>query len=211
MPCFLKPSELTPATAVRLGELLRDAGVPESIMQVLPGDGLTGAALANAAIDKLFFTGSAATGRKVATACAQRLIPCALELGGSDPAIVLDDADLDTAASGIVWGRFTNAAKRAVAPKRAIVSTPFTTRRLTLAAAAERLVVGAGSAGSDVGPMIRPCMSTCSSHSCAMPSSEALTSSDRARSSHFFAPTILTNVSPEMRVAREETFGPCWQ
>jgi succinate-semialdehyde dehydrogenase/glutarate-semialdehyde dehydrogenase len=206
----LKPSELTPATAVRLGELLHGAGVPDAIMQVLPGDGVTGAALASASIDKLFFTGSAATGRKVAAACAQRLIPCALELGGSDPAIVLDDADLDTAVSGILWGRFSNAGQTCVAPKRAIVLDSVHDAFLSrLSAAAERLVVGAGAAGSDVGPMIRPSQAEVLESQLRDAEQRGARVMGGGRGSgHFFAPTIVANVSAEMRVAREETFGP---
>jgi succinate-semialdehyde dehydrogenase/glutarate-semialdehyde dehydrogenase len=206
----LKPSELTPAVAVRLGELLHEAGVPEAVMQVLPGDGATGAALSSADVDKLFFTGSAATGRKVAMACAKRLVPCVLELGGSDPAIILDDADLDTAVSGILWGRFTNAGQTCVAPKRAIVldrvHDDFVSR---LAGAVDRLVVGAGAAGSDVGPMIRRSQADVLDSQLRDAEQRGARVVGAARGNeNFFAPTIVANVSPEMRVAREETFGP---
>jgi succinate-semialdehyde dehydrogenase/glutarate-semialdehyde dehydrogenase len=206
----LKPSEYTPATAVRLGELLRESGVPDDVMHVLPGDGATGAAVASAAIDKLFFTGSAATGRKVAAACAQRLIPCALELGGSDPAIVLDDADLETAASGILWGRFSNAGQTCVAPKRAIVLDSVHDAFVKqLEAAAARLVVGPGGSGSDVGPMIRESQVDAleSQLRDAQQRGAAVVGKGRGPGL-FFAPTIVSNVSPEMRVMREETFGP---
>ena len=206
----LKPSEFTPATAVRFGVLLHESGVPPDVVQVLPGDGSTGAALADAPIDKLFFTGSVATGRKVALACAARLVPYALELGGSDPAIVLEDADLETAASGILWGRFTNAGQTCVAPKRVIVAAAvhdaFVDR---ITAAAAQLVMGSGAGGSDVGPMIRR------SH---VDTLEAQLRDARQRGAHvvshvrsdrhFFAPTIVSNVTSDMRVAREETFGP---
>ena len=206
----LKPSELTSAIAIRFGELLHESGVPTDVMQVLPGDGTTGAALAEAPIDKLFFTGSVATGRKVAMACAARLIPYALELGGSDPAIVLEDADLETAASGILWGRFTNAGQTCVAPKRVIVADAvhdaFVDR---ITAAAAQLVMGAGAGGSDVGPMIRPAQ---------VDALESQLRDARQRGAHvvshvrgdrhFFAPTIVSNVSSDMRIAREETFGP---
>jgi len=207
---IIKPSELTSATAVRLGELLRESGVPDEIAQVLPGDGVTGAALANAAIDKLFFTGSAATGRKVAVACAQRLVPCALELGGSDPAVVLDDAHLDTAVSGILWGRFTNAGQTCVAPKRVIVldavHDAFVER---LTAAVARLVVGPATNGSDVGPMIRPAQVDLleSQLRDAEERGARVLGAGRGRG-HFFAPTIVAGVTRDMRVAREETFGP---
>jgi acyl-CoA reductase-like NAD-dependent aldehyde dehydrogenase len=206
----LKPSELTPATAVRFGELLRESGVPDGIIQVLPGDGTTGAALANASIDKLFFTGSVATGRKVAVACAARLVPFALELGGSDPAIVLEDADLDTAASGILWGRFTNAGQTCVAPKRAIVvdavHDAFVDR---VTSAAARLVVGSGASGSDMGPMIRPSqIDAIESQLRDARQRGAHVVSHPRGDGHFFAPTVVSNVSSDMRIAREETFGP---
>ena len=212
---ILKPSELTPATAVRLGELLREAGVPDAVMQVLPGDGEAGAALACAPVDKIFFTGSVAAGRKVAAACAQRLVPYALELGGSDPAIVLDDADLDTAVSGILWGRFSNAGQTCVAPKRAIVldrvHDAFVSR---LTAAAEQLVVGTGVSGNDVGPMIRPSQAELlesqlrdAERRGARVIGTGSVSAGRA-DGRFFSPTIAVNVSRDMRIAREETFGP---
>jgi succinate-semialdehyde dehydrogenase/glutarate-semialdehyde dehydrogenase len=206
----LKPSELTPATAVRFGQLLRESGVPDAIMQVLPGGGATGAALAQAEIDKLFFTGSAATGRKVAETCGRRLIPCALELGGSDPAIVLEDADLETAASGIVWGRFSNAGQTCVAPKRAIVvdavHDAFIKR---LEATIAKLVVGVGAAGSDVGPMIRTTQVDVLEAQLRDAQERGARVAGAARGTgHFFAPTIVSNASREMRVMREETFGP---
>jgi succinate-semialdehyde dehydrogenase/glutarate-semialdehyde dehydrogenase len=206
----LKPSEMTPAIAVRLGELLHEAGVPEAAMQVLPGDGTAGAALSRAEVDKLFFTGSAATGRKVALACAGRLVPCVLELGGSDAAIILDDADLDTAASGILWGRFTNAGQTCVAPKRAIVlervHDAFVSR---LSAAVDRLVIGAGAAGSDVGPLIRSSQADVLESQLKDAEQRGARVVGKARGrGNFFAPTIVANVAPEMRVAREETFGP---
>ena len=206
----LKPSELTPATAVRLGELMHESGVPEDVVQVLPGDGATGAALADAPIDKLFFTGSVATGRKIALACAARLVPYALELGGSDPAIVLDDADLETAVSGILWGRFTNAGQTCVAPKRVIVADPihdtFVDR---ITAAAANLVMGSGAGGSDMGPMIRPAqIDTLEAQLRDARQRGAHVVSHARGDRHFFAPTIVSNVTSDMRVAHEETFGP---
>ena len=117
----LKPSELTPATGLMLGELLVEAGAPHDLVTVLVGDGSTGAALCAAEVDKVFFVGSVATGRKVAEACARRLVPCVLELGGSDPALVLADADVRHAAVGIAWGRFSNAGQTCTAPKRVYV------------------------------------------------------------------------------------------
>jgi len=103
----LKPSELTPQCSLRLAELLHEAGVPEDVFQVVVGDGSTGAALVNAKIDKLVFTGSVSTGKRIAQAAAARLLPVVLELGGKDPMIVLDDADVDVASSAAVWERLS--------------------------------------------------------------------------------------------------------
>ncbi|MGA7615074.1 MAG: aldehyde dehydrogenase family protein, partial [Thermoanaerobaculia bacterium] len=118
---ILKPSEMTPTCAEALVEAVRATGIPEGLVQWLPGDGETGRALIEGGVNRVFFTGSEATGRKVAAACGERLIPCSLELGGSDPALVLDDADIPTAAAGIAWGRFSNAGQTCIAPKRVFV------------------------------------------------------------------------------------------
>ncbi len=106
---MLKPSEFTSLTALELASLLHKAGVPKDVFQVIVGDGATGAALLNSEIDKLVFTGSVATGKRIAQAAAARLLPVVLELGGKDPMLVLDDADVDVASSGALWGAFANA------------------------------------------------------------------------------------------------------
>ena len=100
----LKPSEFTSLVALKFQSLLHDAGVPEAVFQVIPGDGATGAALLNSDIDKLIFTGSVPTGKRIAQAAAARLLPVVLELGGKDPMLVLDDADIDVASSAAIWG-----------------------------------------------------------------------------------------------------------
>src|SRR6266571_5621487 len=105
----LKPSEFTSLVAFELASLLHAAGVPKDVFQVIPGDGATGAALIGSDIDKLIFTGSVATGKQIAQAAASRLLPVVLELGGKDPMVVLDDAEVEVASSGAVWGAFVNA------------------------------------------------------------------------------------------------------
>ena len=117
----LKPSELTPLVALELASLLHDAGVPEDVFQVVIGDGATGAALLHAPIDKLVFTGSVATGKRIAAAAAERLLPVVLELGGKDPMLVLDDADVDVASSAAVWGAFVNAGQACLSVERCYV------------------------------------------------------------------------------------------
>ncbi|PYS76026.1 MAG: aldehyde dehydrogenase, partial [Acidobacteria bacterium] len=104
----LKPSELTPFVALKIGEVLARAGLPAGALEIVTGDGSTGAALTEAGVDKIMFTGSVATGRRVAEAAARKLIPVVLELGGKDPMIVFEDADLEAASSAAVWGAFAN-------------------------------------------------------------------------------------------------------
>jgi succinate-semialdehyde dehydrogenase/glutarate-semialdehyde dehydrogenase len=217
---LLKPSELTPASGALLGELLHEAGVPNDVLQVLPGDGALGAALTQGAVDKVFFTGSVATGRRVAHACAERLIPCALELGGSDPAIVLEDADIAHAASGITWGRFTNGGQTCVAPKRVFVVgrayEPFVAAmRARLGALRPQ---GADGANFDLGPLIDARQRTTLDAQCRDATDQGALAARGDRegngSAHpdgtgrWFPPTLLLEVPPEARVLQEETFGP---
>lgn len=211
----LKPSEFTPASGVLLGELLSEAGLPEGVLQVVPGDGSAGAALVGAGVNRVSFTGSVATGRRVAAACAALLIPCSLELGGSDPAIVLDDADVERAARGLAWGRFSNAGQTCVAPKRIYVEAgAFDRFTAALAREVGALRVGPGSVqGTEVGPMIRESQVTLLREQFDDAVRRGATIVARAPASglserSYFAPTVLTNVTPEMRVLHEETFGP---
>jgi len=118
---LLKPSEVAPSSGLLVAELFREAGLPEDVLQVLVGDGETGAALVDAGVDKISFTGSVATGRKVGEACGRNLVPCTLELGGKDPLIVCADANLERAAAGAVWGAFANAGQVCVSTERAFV------------------------------------------------------------------------------------------
>lgn len=208
----MKPSELTPSCGEALVDLVREAGAPPDLVQCVQGDGRVGEALVDAQVDRLFFTGSEATGRTVARACGERLIPCSLELGGSDAAIVLADADPAVAAAGIVWGRCSNAGQTCVAPKRVFVERAVHDRFM---AEMERVVsglrVGTGE-DRDVGPLIRP-------HQAERLRSQRADALERgARSVLDAEPVaprlasvpveILENVRDGMRILREETFGP---
>ena len=104
----LKPSDVTPLVAMKAKELYDACGLPKDLFQVVTGRGPTGAAVIEAGVDQVLFTGSVTTGRKVAAACGERLIPCTLELGGKAAAVVCADADLERAANAIVWGGFAN-------------------------------------------------------------------------------------------------------
>lgn len=117
----IKPSELTPLTGVKIGEIFERAGFPKDAVQIVSGAGETGAALVEAAPDKIAFTGSVATGRKIAEAAAKNLTSVVLELGGKDPMIVLADADLEAAANAAVWGAFCNAGQNCASVERLYV------------------------------------------------------------------------------------------
>ena len=117
----LKPSELTPLTGLKIGDVFRRAGAPEGVLEIVTGDGSTGAALLDAGVDKIMFTGSVATGKRVAEAAARTLTPVVLELGGKDPMIVLEDADLDAAASAAVWGAFANSGQACASVERCYI------------------------------------------------------------------------------------------
>jgi succinate-semialdehyde dehydrogenase/glutarate-semialdehyde dehydrogenase len=116
-----KHSELTPLIAEKMKELFIDAGVPEKVMQVVQGSGETGKALVDSSVEKIFFTGSTGVGQKVMQQAAGNLKKVVLELGGSDPAIICQDADIDITASGIAWGGFNNCGQNCNSIERAFV------------------------------------------------------------------------------------------
>lgn len=212
---ILKPSEFTVRTALLGTALLEEAGLAPELCPVLVGGGEVGRALVEAGTDKIFFTGSGATGRKVAVAAAERFLPVNLELGGSDPCIVLADADLDRAVSGAIWARFSNGGQTCVAVKRVIVEQPvydsFLERLLRQVA---ELRVGHGrEPGTDVGPLIRE------SQVRELERQLAATVARGARvraggrrlpalGPTFFEPTVVTDLPLDAPLWREEVFGP---
>ena len=211
----LKPSELTPLVALELASLLHASGVLKNVFQVVVGDGAAGAALLGSPIDKLVFTGSVATGKRIATAAAERLLPVVLELGGKDPMIVLDDADVDVASSAAVWGAFVNAGQACLSVERCYVHRSL--YESFLAASAEKtkqLRVGKGmDAETDIGPMIgERQVRIVESHLEEAKARGARVLAGGTRlpelGANFYAPTVLAGATQEMRIMREETFGP---
>jgi succinate-semialdehyde dehydrogenase/glutarate-semialdehyde dehydrogenase len=211
----LKPSELTPLVALELAALLHNAGVPQDVFQVVIGNGTAGAALLHSSIDKLVFTGSVGTGKRIAIAAAERLLPVVLELGGKDPMIVLDDADVEVASSAAVWGAFVNAGQACLSVERCYVHRSLSESFASACGAkAKKLRVGNGmDAQSDVGPMI---------HERQVRIVESHVEDAKARGArvlaggtrlaelgpNFYSPTVLADVTHDMRIMREETFGP---
>jgi acyl-CoA reductase-like NAD-dependent aldehyde dehydrogenase len=222
----LKPSEHTPRSVDHIERLLRAAGVPPDVFIVLHGDGRTGAGLVNASVDKVFFTGSERTGRSIAVACAPRFVPVSLELGGSDAAIVLEDAEMATAASGILWSRFTNAGQTCVAVKRVIaVGRAYDELLPRLVHGVRNLVVSGDAttpeSAADVGPVVTAQQrvlimeqldEAIAQGATVLARQEPRSNPPREGGGNAVdrqAPAVLLgDVTPTMRVWHEETFGP---
>lgn len=209
----IKPSEVTPFSVHEVGKLFRDAGLPEGLLQIVEGDGETGAALVEAGVDKISFTGSVRTGRKVGEACGRLLIPCTLELGGKDPMIVCADADLDRAVGGAVFGAFMNTGQFCCSTERvyvvADVADEFTRRVVDKVKSLRQ-----GASGEyDVGPMIWPQQLEIVERQVAdavAKGARVLCGGKRNRElgELFYEPTVLADVTQDMDVVRDETFGP---
>ena len=217
----LKPSELTPQTVFEFERLVVAALDAEGFtalprpFQVVTGMGATGQALIASGIDKLIFTGSVATGRRVALHAAERLLPVVLELGGKDAMIVLGDADPDVASSAAVWGSMMNAGQTCLSVERCYVQRELYPAFLGLCRdKISRLQVGNGALpDTDVGPLISPkqlqIVSSQVEEARAQGANILIGGAPLTElGPHFYAPTLITDVQPTMRLMREETFGP---
>ncbi|MDQ1559668.1 MAG: hypothetical protein QOD32_2728 [Pyrinomonadaceae bacterium] len=211
----LKPSELTPLVGVKIGEVFRRANLPDGLLTIVTGDGATGAALVEAGADKIMFTGSVATGRRVAEAAARKLIPCVLELGGKDPMIVFEDANLEAAAQAAVWGAFANAGQACASVERCYVqeriAEQFTARVVELTGAL-RQDVGTRE-GADIGAMSSARQrEIVESHvrDAVERGARVLAGGGRGGDERgsFYQPTVVDKVDHTMELMREETFGP---
>jgi succinate-semialdehyde dehydrogenase / glutarate-semialdehyde dehydrogenase len=202
-----KPSELTPAVGCFLADAFVDAVGGPPVFQVVTGDGSTGQALCRAGVDKVAFTGSPAAGRKVMAACAERLTPVVLELGGKDAMVVDDDADLDAAAEQALWGGMANAGQTCLAVERVYVVDRVYDRFLAkLVERASRVRPGA-----DFGPITLPRqLETIRRHldDAFARGARALVGGPDAVRPPYVDPVVLVDVPADALVMREETFGP---
>jgi len=212
----LKPAEQTPLTALRFGELVQEAGIPEGVVNIVTGFGSTaGAAIAaHPDVDKVAFTGSSETGRVIVKAAAGNLKKVSLELGGKSPVIVFPDADLSIAAAGVSQGIFANSGQVCTAGSRLFAHKRVFDRLVEgIAERAGSIRVGHGfSDGVQMGPVISP-----RQHDRVMDfieqgkSAGATVATGGTRignEGNFIAPTILTGTTSDMAVVREEIFGP---
>jgi succinate-semialdehyde dehydrogenase/glutarate-semialdehyde dehydrogenase len=215
----IKPAEQTPLTALALAELAQRAGFPAGVINVVTASAASaprvGAELtANPIVRKLSFTGSTEVGRLLMAQCAPTIKKVSLELGGNAPFIVFDDADVDAAVDGAMASKYRNAGQTCVCANRLLVQEgvyeAFASR---LAAKVAALKVGAGTEdGVNQGPLIdAQAIEKVEAHvaDALAKGARVLTGGHRhARGGTFFEPTVLADVTPEMRCAREETFGP---
>jgi acyl-CoA reductase-like NAD-dependent aldehyde dehydrogenase len=211
----LKPSEVTPLIALKAREIYLAADLPPDLFQVVTGRGATGAALIDAGIDYCVFTGSVATGKKIAAACGERLIPCTLELGGKAPAIVCADADLDRAAQAIAWGGFANSGQVCASVERVYaVDAVHDALVEKVAARAKALRQGDASidANIDIGAMtwdqqvttVETLVKSALAHGAKLEAGGQRSPGPGL----FFQPTVLSNCTQDMDVMRKEIFGP---
>src|SRR5438067_5540595 len=213
----LKPASLTPLIGDRIRDVFERAGLPEGLVRTVHGGGAIGNALVESSAAKIFFTGSVDVGRRVGMACAERLKGSVLELGGKDAQVVCADANMDNAISGCLWGSFANAGQTCAGIERVYVVGEVADRFIDgVVAGAEALRLGdPASFDTEIGPMVSrdqyelvkelvdDALANGAELRCGGPVED-----ERWPDAAFYAPTVLTGVTHEMRIMREEIFGP---
>lgn len=210
----LKPASATMQCGIEIEKAFSKAGLPDGVFQTVVGDSSIVETLIDSGIDGVTFTGSVPVGAKVAQQATAQLKKTVLELGGSDPFIVCEDADVEKASNGAVKGRFINCGQSCIASKRFIVVKKIANEFIEkFVQKTEKLKVGDPlSDDTDVGPIVNASgLKTIDSQvrDSIKEGAEILTGGEQIKSKgYFYKPTILKNVSPKMRVAQEEVFGP---
>ncbi|HYZ91671.1 MAG TPA: aldehyde dehydrogenase family protein, partial [Actinomycetota bacterium] len=213
--CVLKPAEQTPLTALRFAELTAEAGVPDGVVNIITGDGTTGAAIVeHPQVDKIAFTGSVEVGRKIMASAAGTIKRVSLELGGKSPNIVFADADLDAATRMAMFGVFSNSGQICTAATRLFLEQTIHDEFVEkLALFTKKVKVGTGFEDDVlVGPLVSfEQLERVTKYLDVGRSegAEAVTGGARVdRTGYFVEPTIFTGVRNDMRIAKEEIFGP---
>ena len=213
----LKPASLTPLLGEEIQRVFEDAGVPRGLVRTVHGGGRIGDALTKSSAGKIFFTGSVPIGYKVGEECARRMKGCVLELGGKDPMIVLEDANLDFAEAGAVWGGFANAGQTCAGIERVyvkdVIADPFIEG--VIEATRELKVGDPTSVDTEIGPMVskdqydlvvelvEDAVANGAELRCGGP-----VDVEGFEEGNFIAPVVLTGVTHDMRIMKEEIFGP---
>ncbi|HEU4835376.1 MAG TPA: aldehyde dehydrogenase family protein [Pyrinomonadaceae bacterium] len=211
----VKPSELTPFTALKIADVFKQAQLPDGLLEIVTGDGSTGAALVEAGVNKIMFTGSVNTGKRVAEAAAKHLTPVVLELGGKDPMIVFEDANLENAARAAIWGAFCNSGQACASIERCYVQESIAARFVDIVVKETKLLKqDKPSTGDiDVGAMtnLRQ-LEIVEDHvrDAVERGAEVRAGGHRLNGSKgwFHEPTVVTGVDHSMKLMRDETFGP---
>lgn len=207
-----KPSEYAPRTGRMVAELFAELDVP-GLVGLVQGDGRMGAALLEAGVDHVVFTGSVEAGRQVSHACASKFLQPSLELGGKDAAIVLADADIERTVEGLVWGAFFNAGQNCASIERVYVVETLAPKLIeAVVRRTQQLVVGDGQRELfDVGPLVRAAgleTVTQQVHDAIAQGATLRTGGQPTGVGLHYAPTVLTDVTDDMAVMHAETFGP---
>jgi aldehyde dehydrogenase (NAD+) len=216
----LKPSSATPACAAGLVQALQEAGVPEGVVNLVlgPGEEVGEYLATHPGVDAVSFTGSCSAGEHLETLLGAKHRPLALEMGGKNAIIVMDDADLHLALEGVLWGAFGTSGQRCTASSRVLVHASLYERFLeALKSATERLKIGPGlNPSTDVGPLVNEQQLSRVLKYIGIGQEEGarlvfggnrILDGDRAHG-YFVEPTIFADVLPRMRIAQEEIFGP---
>lgn len=201
-----KPSEHSPRSAARVHRLIQQV-LPPDLVQLVQGGAAQGAAVVAADVDAVFFTGSVPTGRRVAAACAERFVPCSLELGGKDAAVVLADAELDRTVEGVVWAAFGLSGQNCAAVERCYVDAAIYPDFVERVVARTRKLRPL----RDVGPLITEAQLAVVRNHVADAVGRGATvrcGGGAPGPGWYQEPTVLTDVDPQARVLTEETFGP---
>jgi succinate-semialdehyde dehydrogenase/glutarate-semialdehyde dehydrogenase len=211
----VKPSELTPLTALKIENIFKQAGLPEALVQIVTGDGSTGSALVDAGVNKIMFTGSVNTGKRVAEVAAKHLTPVVLELGGKDPMVVLYDANLENAARAAIWGAFCNSGQACASIERCYVHESIADKFIDLVvketqqlkqdkASTEAIDIGAMTSEEQL-LIVEDHVSDAVAHG-----AKVRTGGHRLNGTEgwFHEPTVVTGVDHSMKLMRDETFGP---
>jgi len=206
---ILKPSELVPLVGELIGSLCQKAGIPPDVVQVIQGGKEVGEHLIGAVPDKIFFTGSFATGKKIMEEAGRRMIPVELELGGKDPMIVFADSDFERAVRGAVYGAFANSGQLCVSVERLYVEEPIYEKFVEgVLGELKNLRLGTGME-ADIGVITNPCQVQIMEEQIkdALEKGAKLLTGIRKEGS-FFHPIVLKDVNHDMKIMKEETFGP---
>lgn len=211
---IFKPSEHIPLLGNMISRLFHEAGIPADVLNTVQGGGEIGAALVSSGVDKVFFTGSTANGRRVSELAAKQLIPVSLELGSKDAMIVLEDAHIESATSAAMWGAFMNAGQTCVSIERCFVHERIYDRFIAvLSEKIKRLNVGPGSVnGTDIGSMIHQqqfdIVKRHINEAVARGARIAVQGNVPVGQGCFISPTLLIDVPMQSLIMTEETFGP---